>query len=180
LAFAGYIGIVFPGQQRLRAIAFRSHELYDLTNRNQRMAAHAPELRRAASRVRVDLERLAARNGTGATALAAVTLLERETSAHNVTLLGFAPAAGTHATDDSGETDLTITLRGAYRDLLKVIAALSGRNVLLELLDTHLSAAAEDGSFGVEATIHARLYHSAAAILSTGGKGANSAATTLH
>lgn len=160
-AVTGYAGIVAPVQARLREVAFHAHELYDLANRNERMLVNHRALEAARARVRRDLRMLAGESGEGKATLSALRLLQREARTHRASVLGFEPE--TSATAITGESNLRITLRGSYRDVLALIADVTRHDALLEIVSVRLEAARD--AKGVTAKVATTLYNGTAALV---------------
>jgi hypothetical protein len=175
-AVLGYCAIVAPGEARLRAIAFHTHELYELANRNARIREHAGDIAAARARVVRDLQAIAAEGDAAGATLVALKLLEREGAMHRVAIAGFAPAAFGDGGRD-GRQDVNVAVSGSYQNVIGLIGNLSRGDALMEVAGVKLDAAGLSGATGeVDATIHATIFHG----LHSFAKEVRGAATALH
>lgn len=158
LALGGYFGGIAPAEKRLRTVSADAHDLYDLANRNERLLRAATGLSDARARVALDVARLAAVHGSGSATLRTLELLRREGSHAHVTIVSITPDAPNAAAETTGSEALTIGVHGAYRNVLAAIADVSRHEVLLDISDAVLAAAAA-GPGEVDATLHATLYY---------------------
>lgn len=158
LVFGGYLTLVAPAERRVRTVAFQAHELYELANRNERLLKNAAGLQAADQRVARDLADLTARKDETTIAVATLGLLRAAEKRHRVFVVSLAPAERS-ITLERGSENVTLVLRGAYRDVLEAIAELSRGDVLLEIDDVALTQAfGNAGSPLVDATIGATIY----------------------
>ncbi|MEO6835925.1 MAG: hypothetical protein ABI231_08475 [Candidatus Tumulicola sp.] len=166
LALGGYGAIVAPGERRARAMDDRARDLYQLANRNDRLLKNAAGLDAARHRVARDVAQLSAASGAARTMLATLRLLRTEGSRFRVVISGLSPGERSGAPAGEGYEDVTIALRGAYRNVLGTIADLSRHDVLVEVHDVALAQTSSGlGANSVAATIHATLYHRIAAVM---------------
>lgn len=164
-ALAGYSGIVAPRERRLQALESRTHDLYRLANHNERMLANSAGLIAARERVARDVTHLGRQRGPGSSALRMLRLLQREAQRNHVVVTGLAPDESEASMRATGLENVTIALRGTYRNVLEAIADLSKGDVLIELSDAELAAAPDEfGAPEVAATIHATIYRRPEAI----------------
>ena len=91
--------------------------------------------------------------------VATLRLLQTEASAHHAVVSGVTPVE-TNAPSDSGRQEVTISLRGRYRDVLGIVADLSRHDPLIEVTDVELDASSDRAlPVQVDATVHAIVYH---------------------
>lgn len=157
LALGGYLIVVAPAERKLQEIGAQAHDLYDLAIRNEHLLRGAAGLSAARDRVAVDVARLAGQRGAGSATLRTLQMLQREGSRAHVTIGGLAPDAP-DSTAQNGSEDVTIAMRGTYRNVLSAIADVSRHDVLLEVSGATL-ATAEAGADEIDATLHATLYY---------------------
>ncbi|HTX60396.1 MAG TPA: hypothetical protein VMH02_12080 [Verrucomicrobiae bacterium] len=166
LALLLYGGIVAPAERRLGAIATQTGELYDLAARDERLAADLGNLQAARDRVEAEIARFS-RTGGGQAAAAALATLAGETKSGRVCLTSVKRSPD--ATDPAGASDdLTIALRGRYRDVLAAIADIPRQGALMEVRSVSLSRASGSAVAifpPVEAEVRATVYHNATALL---------------
>jgi len=162
-AIGGYAGIVAPGEREARALLAQSRNLYDLANRNDAALAQRATLVRLRDRVRRDLAELGTEKTAARAALALIEVLERQGKRRNVALASFAP----DDTADTGDAQrISLTLRGAYEDLLPLVSDLSRYRPLVRVEDASLTrpSGASDGS-EIDAQVHVTLYHAQAGLV---------------
>jgi Tfp pilus assembly protein PilO len=169
LAVIGYAAIVEPAERRLSAVLSHARELYELSNRNDRLLRNIGSIQQARDRVRRDLTQLAGQRATGKAGLSILRLLQSESVRNHVVIAGVAPgdSANLAGQDTHGDT-VAISLHGRYRDVVTSIADLSRHDALVEIRDVALvrSGGASAAPFpSVDATIHATLYDDPAALL---------------
>jgi hypothetical protein len=157
LALGGYLIVVAPAERKLQEIRAQAHDLYDLAIRNEHLLRGAAGLSAARDRVAVDVARLAGQRGAGSATLRTLQMLQREGSRAHVTIGSLAPDAP-DSTAQNGSEDVTIAMRGTYRNVLSAIADVSRHDVLLEVSGATL-ATAEAGADEIDATLHATLYY---------------------
>ncbi len=158
LVLSEYLFAIAPAERSLQTIRAREHELYDLSIRNERLLRGADGLSAARDRVARDVARLAGERGAGSATLRTLELLQHESSHVHVAIGGLAPQLPDAAAQTAGAEDVTITMRGTYRDVLAAIADISRHEVLLEVSDATLASAA-DVAGQIDATLHATLYY---------------------
>ena len=158
LALSEYFLAIAPPERRMQAIRAREHELYDLSIRNERLLRGATGLAAARDRVAKDIAQLAVQRGTGSATLRTLEVLQRESARERVSIGGLEPQAPDTATQAGGAEDVTITMRGTYRDVLSAIADVSRHDVLLEVSDASLASMADAGT-EIDATLHATLFY---------------------
>jgi uncharacterized membrane protein len=157
LAVISYVTIVAPAERAIRAIAFQAYGVNELANRNERIIASAGALQAARQRVERDVAALKAENTPAKASLGVLRLLQKEADARAVTVTGMSPG-------DSAR-DISIGLRGRYRNVLAVVDDISRRDVLLDVTGTSIaSATGSDGESLVNATLQATVYHNLADI----------------
>jgi Tfp pilus assembly protein PilO len=159
LAVSGFVGAIVPSERRLNAIEFQAHELYQLANRNETMYAGRGALERARSRVEHDMSLLGVKNSSGKAMFAALRLLHWEAVTHHAAVSSIAPLDAAPP-NNSGREDVSITIRGRYRDVVALVADLSRHDLLIEVHDAELNGTSTP-IFGadVDATIRATVYH---------------------
>lgn len=170
LAVGGYAGIVAPAQRGVRAITVRARDLYELADHNERLLTNAAGLSAARRRVARDVAELSLESTSVTTAIATVRLLRSEERREGIVVSALSPNertdTATPETGEDGSEDVTIAMRGPYRNVLGAIADLSKNAVLLEVRDAALVQAANDATArDVDATVRATLYHRIAAIM---------------
>ena len=152
-ALGAYSAIVGPGEARVRAIEAHARELYDLSERNDRLRASAVDLPGAKARVARDLAALQGESTTAGATLAALHVLERESDARHLVVAGIAPDSAGPAGDTQ---DVRVMLHGRYPDVVAAVADLSRSGAFAEVLRADLDGSATDAQ--VDATVRARLY----------------------
>jgi hypothetical protein len=168
-AVIGYAAVVAPGERRLGAVLSHARELYELSNRNERLLRDIGSVQQARDRVQRDLARLAGQRAAGKAGLSILRLLQGEAAHNHVILASVAPGdSGSAAGNDTREENVAILLHGRYRDVVTSIADISRHDVLVEIRDVELARSGGAGAMvfpTIDATIHARLYQDPAAIL---------------
>lgn len=165
LAVAGYALAIAPVERDVRAVAFRAHDLYERSERNERMLRQVRGLQAARSRVQRDIATLSSQNEMGKADLAALALLQFESTERHLTISELSPGQSVAGADD-GVQPVTIGVRGNYRDAIAAIADLTRHDVLIELEGATLSATSRrDGLSQVDAVVQATLYHGVASIM---------------
>jgi Tfp pilus assembly protein PilO len=160
VAALGFAGVVAPAQQRIAALEAHAAELADLATRNEALLLRLGSLERTRNRVRSDLQRLGGKGGGGRVAVAALQVLEDEAARNHLTISSIAPAGEPLSNGaERREEDVSISLRGRYRDLMVAIADVPRHDVLLEVQSVTLESVATRQVFpSVDATIRAALY----------------------
>jgi Tfp pilus assembly protein PilO len=160
VALLGFASVVAPAQQRIAAIESHGEELADLATRNEALLSRIGSLEQTRKRVRIDLQRLAGKSGGGRVAVAALQVLEDEAARNHLTISSIAPASEQISTGaPRREEDVSVSLRGRYRDLMAAIADVPHHDVLVEVQSVTLQSVATRQVFpSVDATIRAALY----------------------
>lgn len=151
-----YAGIVSPAEARLHAALFRARELYDLTERTNRLRGEAGKLSQARARVESDIAKFPRASAPAALALASLHLLARESRRRGIAIAGMVPgsdASSSHA------ANVTIDVRGRYDAALQTIADLSSSDVPLEVVAVRLTrstagALPQDVDASVDVVLH--------------------------
>jgi Tfp pilus assembly protein PilO len=158
---AGYAGVVAPSERTVRTLARESQDLYELANRNEAALAQRASLVRLRDRVRHDLDELSTERSPAKAALAFIELLDREGKKRGVSIGTFAPDE-TAAGDDAAR--ISLTLHGAYEDVLSLLSDLTRHRPLVEVESAELQrqSDASDGS-EIDGQVRVVLYHTAAA-----------------
>jgi Tfp pilus assembly protein PilO len=166
-ALLGLVAVVLPGQRRIAAIEARSSDLADDASRNEALIARLDSLEQTRLRVRRDLDRLAGHVGGGKAMVAALHVLENEAGRNHLSISSIAPAAEQPvASHPTGEEDITVTLRGRYRDVMNAIADAPRHDALLEVRSIALARVDTRGLFpSVDATVGVALYHAVADLI---------------
>ena len=129
LALGGYFIGVAPAERKMQEIRAQAHDLYDLAIRNEHLLRGATGLSAARERVAIDVARLAGQRGAGSATLRTLQMLQREGSLAHVTIGGLSPDAPDSGAQNGSE-DVTIAMRGTYRNVLSAIADVSRHDVL--------------------------------------------------
>jgi hypothetical protein len=166
LAIGGYEAVVAPAAARVRSIVAHAHDMYEIANRTDRLLRDANGVTAARSRVERDVARLAARGESAMTMLATIRLLQEEARRHRVVIAGLSPGERDAATNRKGSADVTIAMRGTYRNVLEAVADLSKGDVLIDIRDVALAQDSNDADpRDVDAIVRATLYYRIAAIV---------------
>jgi len=161
-AIAGFAAVVAPAERRIGALEAHAAELAALADRNAALVARIGSLEQTRSSVHAELARLAGAGGRGRIAASILSLLDGEARGHHVSVTSIAPASAQPSARDSGrEEDVSVTLRGRYRDVMAAVADVPHHDVLIEVLDVSLARVDARGLFpNVDATVRVALYPS--------------------
>jgi hypothetical protein len=162
----GVGGVWWPASQRIAEIRAHSRDMYDEANRNQAEVRQADDLRRVQVRVAADVARLSGQSSVGAAMASALRLLGDESKRFNVELRSIAPEETSGTTDGAKAndallgTDVTLGLRGSFRNMVVMLADLPRHDVLLAVHDVALQGTDKihAGVPTLTATVHATLY----------------------
>jgi Tfp pilus assembly protein PilO len=153
-AVAGFATIVLPAQRRIAAIESRSGDFAELAARDEAVLARLDSIEQTRTRVRRDLDRLAGKVGTGRTTVAVLHVLENEAARNHLVISGIAPASDDTASASAKEEELTVSLRGRYRDVMAAVADIPRHDALVEVQSAGLQRADAHGLFpSVDATV---------------------------
>jgi len=161
VAAAGYFSILAPAERQLERTAAHAHELYDVAERNERSLRGSAALAAARDRVARDIAHLSGRQGSAT--LEALRLLDDEASRLHVTIGELSPNG--LVAPGSGSQNVTIALRGSYRNVILTIADMSQHGALLEIGDVTLAPIADSDDREIDATVHATMYYQLGAII---------------
>lgn len=156
-ALAAYGLLLLPAQRRLAASVARTQDLYETAQRNADVLARAPGLTDVRDRVQRDLALLSGRRGPATATLATLVLLENLSARAGIAVVSVSPTAAQATADPAGVRQVTIAMRGRYRNVLAAIADLSRHRVLLEVAHVTLSAGA-NVRLDVDASVQAAIY----------------------
>lgn len=162
----GYAGVVSPSERTVRSLERESQDLYDLANRNEEVLAQRASLVQLRDRVRRDLKELGAEKTPARAALALIELLDREAEKRNVSVGAFAPEESSSHADAQ---HISLTLHGAYENVLPLVSDLSRFRPLVEVESAELQRQS-DGSDGseIDGQVHVVLYHTTAGFIHAG------------
>ena len=164
------IGLVWwPASAHIAAVRENAKELYDEANANQADVRRAATLRSARARIAADVGALTGQRSSGAATAAALHVLSARAKHFGVELRSVAPQevpgamlgpAARPAPDGLIPIDMTVGLRGIFRNVVALLADLPRHQALLAVRDVSLQAtdALHAGVPTLDVTVHATLY----------------------
>ncbi len=164
--------ISWPGSQELSQRHAHALELYDEANAIDAATRRAAQLRAAQARIASDLTALGGVRSAGGVTAALLRLLHDESNRQAVDIREVAPDTTTHGSDSAAAairanallpSDVAISVRGPFRNIVALVADLPRHDVLIDVRDIHLSATESDRVPPVlDVTLHATIYRLAA------------------
>jgi UDP-N-acetyl-D-mannosaminuronate dehydrogenase len=152
-------------ERNVRGAAFHAHELYELAQRNDAMLAQSSVLEAARARVERDVKLLEKQSAIAKADLVALQVLQNESQQHHVIFSALSPGDAVRSGAQSGVTNVGISFRGAYRDVMCVIDDLARHDALIDIHNAQIQAVPVRGNHAqVAVTIDASIYHDADAI----------------
>ncbi len=154
VAGIGIACIWWPQSEEISRHHARALELYDEANTFDAQTRRASQLRAAQSRITSDLSQLGGTRSAGAITAAFLQLLHEESTRQNVDVREVAPDTSAHAspsfvrdaaavrTTDNvlATTDVAISLRGPFRNIVAFVSDLPRHDVLIDVRDIQLSS----------------------------------------
>lgn len=165
IVLVSYCAIVLPEHRAIERVQEQARDLYDLANRNERIAAQAPAIDAEFRRVSDEIARLAGASGSSTTARV-IGALDDERRRFGVRVMSINPDAGTTSEQTQGarETlraqDVAIELRGKFVDVVRAVADLTRGETLVGVRSIALNvvASAAEGSPELRASVTASVY----------------------
>jgi len=163
------VGCVWwPSSSAIAQIDAHSREMYDEANSDDEVVRHAAELRALRTHLVEDVRSLSGQTSNGAATAAALRLLSEESKHFRVDVRSVIPqvAPQTTASPGTGDaeallgTDLSLGLRGHFRNVVAMLTDLPRHDVLLRVSDISLSSSdrARANSPDLDVTVRATLY----------------------
>ena len=167
------IGCVWwPASQELSQHHSRALELYDEANAIDAATRRAGQLRAAQGRISSDLAALSGVRSPGAVTAALLRLLHDESKHQAVDIREVSPDDAAHSTsspagavraDPLVPSDVAISARGPFRNVVALVADLPRHDVLIDVHDVQLTATESDRVPPLlDVTLHATIYRLAA------------------
>lgn len=159
----GFGCIWWPASQQISQRHARALELYDEANTIDAAIRRSSQLRDAQLRIRSDLAELGGIRTPGAVTAALLQLLHEESKRQSIEVREVAPDANARASvpkaDLLAPTELSIAVRGPFRNIVALVADLSRHDVLVDIHDIQLGATESTRNAPVlDATLHATMY----------------------
>jgi Tfp pilus assembly protein PilO len=147
-------------ERSISASRMRIEMLYRNTTNNQRIVAHAAELRAAQAAAEADLQRVSHDGSLPMATVSLLVTLQEAASRYHVAVVALQP--GTTVSENRlSATDLTLRMRGRFLDMIRFLENISRQNSILRVSRTDLalsSRAAKTAEPELDATVHATLY----------------------
>lgn len=161
LGVMGYAAIVAPSEREVHATAIESSNVYELAERNERMLQRGSAIAAAATRVRRDLSELRGKAGAGKPALELLSFLDAESRRQHVSFGGIVPSE--RDAPASGMQRVSLTLEGAYDDVLQVVSDLTTQRAIVGVESVQLSRAShvEGEESAIDASVSTTLFYGA-------------------
>jgi hypothetical protein len=180
VAVGGYYAIDSHYQQAIGRAGEATQQLYERVAANSRIIREAGRLALVQARVRADIAAVTKDQSPAATTSALLMMLATSAKRFHVQVKAVEPAtpASTGAVaaapiDGLIGTDMTIRVRGRFRNLLGFVEDLSHHGVLLAITDTQLAVTGNNDANvpapDLDATVHATLYRIATDTSTSGG-----------
>ena len=164
--------IWWPASQEISQRHTHALDLYDEANTIDAAVRRASQLRSAQSRITSDLAALGGVRSPGAVTAALLQLLHEESKRQEVEIREVAPDAGARATlshqppgppspkaEVLAPADVSIAVRGPFRNIVSLVAELPRHDVLVDIHDIQLSSTESTNTSPVlDATLHTTVY----------------------
>lgn len=164
--------IWWPAAQDISQRHARAMELYEEANTIDTAVRRASQLRAAQSRIKTDLAELGGVRSPGAITAALLQLLHEESKRQGVEVREVAPDTNEHTSpsprtsrssvlkaDALAPEDISIVVRGPFRNVVALVADLPRHDVLVDIRDIQLSSTEAVRTPPVlDVTLHATIY----------------------
>ncbi len=168
----GVCGVWWPASQELSARHAHALELYDEANSIDAATRRAFELQQAQQRVATDIAELGGVRSNGAVTAAVLQLLHEESKRQVVQIREVAPEISAHVasamnggdlaaghSDALSGSDVAISVRGTFRNIVALVADLPRHDVLIDAHDIQLASTEGDRKPPVlDVTLHSTIY----------------------
>lgn len=133
----GFGLIWWPQSQNIDQVRSHARDLYEEANQNDAIVLRATDLRAAETRIQDDLLALGGPRSAGAVTAATLRLFNDEAKRLDVEVRSLAPAPTTKSAASGNRSlsgnDMTIGVRGPFRNVVNLIADLPRHDVLVEI-----------------------------------------------
>jgi Tfp pilus assembly protein PilO len=150
----------YPASQRIEALNAASHELYDEANSDELEVRRSQELRQVRERIVADVRKLSGQRSNATAMAAALHLLSDESKRFNVELRSVVPQPASATPAPLIPSELTLGLRGRFRNIVAMLVDLPRHDVLIGVRDVAFASTStlHAGVPVLDVTIHATLY----------------------
>jgi Tfp pilus assembly protein PilO len=158
--FGGGIAIESRYRHSIERSRAAAEALYRSTMHNERLIAQAAELRAAQAAAEADLQHISMERSLSAATASLLSTLEVVAAREHAEISGVDPGRTT-LEDRLLATDLTLRVRGKFRNIVSFVEDVSRQAVLLKVSNTELAIASEPEHApepNLDATVHATLY----------------------
>ena len=141
----GFGLIWWPASQSINQVRSHAKDLYEEANQNDAVVRRATDLHAAQKRIHEDLVALGGPRSAGAVTAATLRLFNDEAKRLNVDVRSLAPATATSkpavaSLRTLNGNDITIGVRGPFRNVVNLIADLPRHDVLVEIHSAQITS----------------------------------------
>jgi hypothetical protein len=159
----GVGGVWWPASQSIEQVRAHARDLYEQANQNDAIVRRAAFLHAAEKRIHSDVLALGGKSSPGAVTAAMLRLLNEEARRLNIDVRTLTPATGAPAPQAqralASGGDVSLGVRGPFRNVISFIADLPRHDVLIEIHNAQLSSAdIQQHHPMLEVTINATIY----------------------
>jgi Tfp pilus assembly protein PilO len=156
----GVGGVWYPASQRIASLNASARELYEEANSDELEVQRSRELRRVRARIVADVRHLSGQTSGAAATAAALHLLSDESKHFNVELRSVVPQVSSATPAPLISNDLTLGLRGRFRNIVAMLVDLPRHDVLIGVRDVAFvsTQTLHGGTPMLDVTVHATLY----------------------
>lgn len=160
LLFGSVFAVESTYRREIESSRAATETLYRSTVHNEQLIGRAAELRAAQAVAEADLQRISTERSLSAATASLISTLEDAATRDHAQIAGLDPGRTTRE-DRLLATDLTLRVRGKFRNVVSFVEDISQHAVLLKVSNTELAVASQPEGAPepkLDATVHATLY----------------------